>query len=86
MAFTPRTVPLSIRDEVASEVAERNRAAYPNAPPVTPEIPSDDVEVHIVEIPLESSNCPLVPEAFVINAFTPIAVFPIPSLFVFKLL
>jgi hypothetical protein len=37
VALIPVTVPSSMRLEVPRVVAPRNRAAYPNTPPVTPE-------------------------------------------------
>ena len=66
VALTPRTVPLSIRVEVPRVVAESQRVAYPNAPPVRLlPIPSDDVDTHCVLVPVERRTCPTVPEAFV---------------------
>ena len=66
VALTPRTVPLSIRVEVPRVVAESQRVAYPNAPPVRLlPIPSEDVDTHCVLVPVERRTCPGVPEAFV---------------------
>jgi hypothetical protein len=67
VALIPSTVPLSINVEVPTVVEVSQRVAYPNAPPVTPTLvrPSVDVDTHCVEVPVERSNCPRVPEAFV---------------------
>jgi hypothetical protein len=56
---------LSIRVEVPRVVDVSQRVAYPKAPPVTPALvrPSDDVATHDVDVPVERSTIPYVPEA-----------------------
>ena len=66
VALIPSTVPLSKSEEVASAVGEIKRAMYPACPPVTPEpllSPSVEVATHSVEVPVDQSTCPRVPEA-----------------------
>ena len=48
-------MPLSIRVEVPSVVADNHRVAYPNAPPNTPLLvrPSVEVDTHCVDVPVE---------------------------------
>ena len=56
VAFTPATVPLSIKSPVERVVADVNRATSPESPPVTPDIPRDDVATHVVADPVERST------------------------------
>ena len=66
VAFTPSTAPLSKRVLVERVFAEINLATKPLIPPVTPlppVIPSEDVEIQRVLVPVESNTCPNVPVA-----------------------
>jgi hypothetical protein len=73
----PATVPLSSKVEVPKVVGDVKRARNPFSPPVIPEppvIPNDDVEVHMVEAPLERSTCPTVPTLLAESLKNPVRV------------
>ena len=65
VAFTPATVPLSWKSPVDNVVGDVHLASNPFTPPERDEIPRDDVDVQIVEVPVERSTCPFVPLALV---------------------
>jgi hypothetical protein len=57
---------LSIKSPVERVVAEVQRASNPFAPPESdPEIPSEDVAVHLVDVPVERRTIPIAPEVAV---------------------
>jgi hypothetical protein len=75
VALIPSTVPLSKSDEVASVVGEIKRAMYPTCPPVTPEpllSPSVEVDTHNVDVPVDQSTWPRVPDAFIESRKSPV--------------
>jgi hypothetical protein len=66
VALIPATTPLSTSVEVPSVVADSQRVAYPKRPPDSdPEIPREDVAVHLVDVPIERRTIPCVPVALV---------------------
>ena len=56
VAFTPATVPLSKKSPVERVLPPVKRARNPLFPPVTPEIPRDDVATQRVDVPVDQST------------------------------
>ena len=74
VALMPDTTPLSRKRPVERPVEEVQRARYPVVPPVTPvevERPSDEVATQSVEVPVDQSTCPTVPDALVVSRKRP---------------
>ena len=66
---------MSKNDPVVSDVADDQRASFPVAPPVSVDvIPSVFVAVQIVDVPVERSTMPFVPEALVESNNVPVNV------------
>jgi hypothetical protein len=64
VALIPANTPLSTSVEVPRVLFVSQRVANPIVPPDTaPTIPSDDVETHCVDDPVDQSTCPSVPVA-----------------------
>ena len=72
VAFTPETVPLSRRIPDVRDVGVNHVATFPIVPPDNPVIPREDVATHSVEVPVDQSTCPSVPEALMESMNLPV--------------